>query len=191
MESQTPLFPPGAVDVAGTDLTLVVRAFHFAATKHRLQKRKDALHTPFINHLIDVAQLLVCEGEVRDPVVIAAAVLHDVLEDTNTSPAELREEFGPRLASIVEEVSDYMWVSQRLRRRLQTNRASRSSSQAKLVKLADKICNLRDILRSPPAGWRVERKREYFDWAKSVVDGLRGTSPPLERRFDRLFEHRP
>lgn len=59
------------------------------------------------------------------------------------------------------------------------------------MKLADKICNLRDILARPPQRWSVERKRQYFDWAKDVVDEIRGTHPALEARFDSLYRKRP
>jgi guanosine-3',5'-bis(diphosphate) 3'-pyrophosphohydrolase len=69
--------------------------------------------------------------------------------------------------------------------------SSAATERAKLVKLADKICNLRDIIASPPADWSTERKREYFDWVKTVVDQIRGTNPRLERRFDQLYGQKP
>jgi GTP diphosphokinase / guanosine-3',5'-bis(diphosphate) 3'-diphosphatase len=178
-----------AGDAAG--LGLVLRATAFAARKHRDQKRKDAAASPYINHPVALASVLWEEGQVRDPVVIAAALLHDTLEDTETSPAELKGAFGTQIAAIVEEVSDVKWLASRSRKRLQVSRASRSSQRAKLVKLADKICNLRDLLASPPKDWSLERRRAYFDWAKSVVDPLRGASPRLERRFDQLYRQRP
>jgi len=170
---------------------LILRAAQFAAWKHRNQRRKDAAGSPYINHPLELAQVLWVEGKVRDPIVIAAALLHDTLEDTETTPGELRGEFGPAVARIVEEVTDTKWLKKRTRKQLQITRASRSSEGAKLVKLADKICNLRDIIASPPADWSLERKREYFEWARKVVDQLRGTNAHLERRFDQLYRKGP
>jgi guanosine-3',5'-bis(diphosphate) 3'-pyrophosphohydrolase len=173
------------------DLGLVLKAVQFATWKHRDQKRKDAKASPYINHPVALAELLWSEGGVRDAVVIASALLHDTLEDTETSPAELKGAFGAQIAAIVEEVTDVKWLASKSRKRLQVARAGRSSLRAKQVKLADKICNLRDVLASPPKEWSLERKREYFDWAKSVVDRLRGVNPRLERRFDQLYRQRP
>ncbi len=135
--------------------------------------------------------MLWAEGGVRDAAVIAAALLHDTLEDTETSPAELKGAFGAQIAAIVEEVTDVKWLAKTSRKRLQVARSGRSSQRAKQVKLADKICNLRDILASPPKDWSLERKRQYFDWAKSVVDQVRGANPRLERKFDQLYRQRP
>ena len=173
------------------DLGLVLKAVQFATWKHRDQKRKDVKASPYINHPVALAELLWTEGGVRDAVVIASALLHDTLEDTETSPAELKGAFGAQIAAVVEELTDVKWLASKSRKRLQVARASRASLRAKQVKLADKICNLRDLLASPPKGWSLERKREYFDWAKSVVDQLRGTNARLERRFDQLYRRRP
>lgn len=173
------------------DLGLILKAVRFAAWKHRDQKRKDEAASPYINHPVALAEVLWSEGGVRDPVVIAAALLHDTLEDTETTVAELRGAFGAQVAATVEEVTDVKWLARSSRKRLQVARAGRSSLRAKQVKIADKICNLRDIIASPPKGWSLERKREYFDWARSVIDQLRGANPRLERRFDQLYRQRP
>lgn len=126
-----------------------------------------------------------------DPAVIAAALLHDTIEDTETTFNELRGEFGEEIADVVVEVTDVKWLDKDLRKRLQVARAARASASAKLVKLADKIANLRDILASPPEDWSLERQQKYFDWAKEVVDKIRGTHEGLERRFDELYRLRP
>ena len=173
------------------DLGLVLKAVQFATWKHRDQKRKDVKASPYINHPVALAELLWTEGGVRDAVVIASALLHDTLEDTETSPAELKGAFGAQIAAVVEEVTDVKWLASKSRKRLQVARASRASLRAKQVKLADKICNLRDILASPPKGWSLERKREYFDWSKKVVDQMRGTHAALEARFDAEYAKRP
>ena len=170
---------------------LILRALAFAAHKHRDQRRKDAAASPYINHPIQLANVLWHEGQVHDPVVIAAALLHDTIEDTETTEHELRGEFGDDVARVVTEVTDVKWVDWRARKRLQVARAAQSSREAKLVKLADKICNLRDMVSHPPKGWALERKQRYFDWAKEVVDQLRGVHPQLERRFDDVYARRP
>ncbi|HSG23040.1 MAG TPA: HD domain-containing protein [Azonexus sp.] len=169
----------------------LISALAFAAHKHRDQRRKDAVASPYINHPIALANVLANEGDVDDERVLIAAVLHDTVEDTETSEQELVREFGHEIASIVLEVTDDQLLPTAERKRLQVEHAGKISRQAKLVKLADKICNLRDIATSPPAGWPVERKRAYFDWAKSVIDGLRGVHPVLEEIFDEAFTHRP
>ena len=116
---------------------------------------------------------------------------HDTIEDTKTTAEELEREFGPEIADIVIELTDNKMLKKRTRKRMQIAHAARASQQAKLVKLADKICNLRDITARPPASWDLARRREYFDWAKSVVDRLRGANPRLEAVFDRAHAQRP
>jgi guanosine-3',5'-bis(diphosphate) 3'-pyrophosphohydrolase len=170
---------------------VVLRAVAFAAHKHRDQRRKDVDETPYINHPITLAQVLREEGGVRDPAVIAAALLHDTIEDTETSYEELRGLFGATIADCVLEVTDVKFLSKVARKRLQVARAGRASRAAKQVKLADKICNLRDLLASPPADWSLKRRQQYFDWAKEVVDEVRDANPRLARRFDRLYRQRP
>jgi guanosine-3',5'-bis(diphosphate) 3'-pyrophosphohydrolase len=128
---------------------------------------------------------------VDDPLVLAAALLHDTIEDTDTTWQELRGAFGEEIADVVLELTDTKWLDKTTRKRLQVQKASTSSDRAKLVKLADKICNLRDMLASPPAEWSLERQQKYFDWAKEVVDRIRGVHPELERRFDEVLARRP
>ena len=147
-------------------LALLLKALAFAARKHRDQRRKDARASPYINHPIALADVLVNEAGVTDVEVLCAALLHDTIEDTEM-------------------------LRKRTRKRMQIAHAATASRQAKLVKLADRICNLRDIAARPPASWGVERRREYFDWAKSVVDRLRGADPKLEAAFDRAYALRP
>jgi len=167
-----------------------IQAVAFAADKHRKQRRKDAEASPYINHPIDLANVLANEGGVQDVTVLCAAVLHDTIEDTETTADELRALFGDQVASVVLEVTDDKSLGKAQRKQLQIEHAAHSSPQAKLVKLADKICNLRDLLASPPADWSAERKQDYFDWATNVVAGLRGAHPGLEAVFDGLYEQR-
>jgi len=172
-------------------LPLIIEALQFAARKHRDQRRKDREASPYVNHPIDLAHVLCNEAGIEDPVVLAAALLHDTVEDTDTTEQELIGHFGPEIASIVMEVTDDKSLPKARRKRLQVEHAPHASERARLVKLADKICNLRDMAGSPPANWSLERRREYFDWAREVVEGLRGTHPVLERLFDEACARRP
>ena len=173
------------------ELALLLKALAFAAHKHRDQRRKDAEASPYINHPIALADVLVNEGGVTDVDVLCAALLHDTVEDTATTQQELTDMFGSRIARIVAEVTDDKRLSKAERKRLQIEHAPHISHEAKLVKLADKLVNLRDVAERPPAKWDLARRREYFDWARQVVDGLRGTHPRLERAFDAAYARKP
>jgi guanosine-3',5'-bis(diphosphate) 3'-pyrophosphohydrolase len=162
----------------------LLQAVHFAAAKHRDQRRKDAAQSPYIDHPIEVAQLLWEVGRVRDSSMIIAALLHDTLEDTETTRDELRDLFGAEVLSLVLELTDDKHLDKAERKRLQIVNAPHKSAAAKLIALADKCCNLRDLLRSPPRDWSDERRRAYLLWTEQVVAGLRGASPALEAYYD-------
>ncbi len=166
---------------------VLLKAVAFAADKHRTQRRKDADASPYINHPIALANVLANEGGVTDVVVLSAAVLHDTIEDTNTTAEELTAIFGAKITATVLDVTDDKSLDKHDRKQRQIEHAPHISKEAKLVKLADKICNLRDILASPPADWSPERKQGYFDWAAKVVAGVRGVHPELEAVFDGLL----
>jgi guanosine-3',5'-bis(diphosphate) 3'-pyrophosphohydrolase len=174
-----------------TDLALFIRTATFAAEKHRNQRRKDAEASPYINHPIALANVLAIEAGIDDPIVLAAALLHDTIEDTATTARELEAAFGAEIARVVVEVTDDKSLPKWERKRAQIEHATALSRQAKLVKLADKICNLRDMSDAPPASWPLERRRDYFDWSKQVIDGLRGAHPILEALFDIEYARRP
>lgn len=169
----------------------ILAAIAFAADKHRNQRRKDAAASPYINHPIALANVLANEAGIDDERVLIAAILHDTVEDTETTAQELVRHFGQEIADIVLEVTDDKSLLKAERKQLQIDHAPTISRRAKLVKLADKICNLRDIASSPPAGWSLRRKQDYFDWAKAVIDGLRGVHPSLEFIFDTAYKARP
>lgn len=173
----------GAYYAPVMDAGLLLDALEFASIRHRDQRRKDREASPYINHPIAVARLLWQHG-VTDPVAIVAAVLHDTIEDTATTQDEIAARFGEPIASVVAEVTDDKSLFKEERKQLQIEHAPHLSTRAKLVKLADKTCNLRDIIDSPPYAWSEERRHEYIAWAARVVAGLRGVNPSLEAAFD-------
>lgn len=170
---------------------LLLKAIAFAAEKHRHQRRKDPEASPYINHPIDLANVLLNEGGVSDTTALCAAILHDTLEDTQTTPEELAREFGGEIRDIVIEVTDNKKLKKHKRKELQVKHGPHLTTRAKLVKLADKICNLRDVATNPPLRWPLKRRIEYFDWAKAVIDNLRGANPRLEAVFDEVYSLRP
>ena len=170
-----------------TDFPLFIDALAFAAHKHREQRRKNVAASPYINHPIALADVLVHEGGIIDIEVLCAAILHDTVEDTETTFDELAARFGHPIAGMVREVTDDKAFPKERRKAMQIEHAPHLSHGARLVKLADKICNLRDVADDPPAHWPRERRLEYFEWAKRVIDGLRGAHPKLEALFDDVY----
>lgn len=154
-------------------------ALMFAAERHRDQRRKDAGESPYINHLIAVTKLL-AEVGIDDPVVLIAAALHDTVEDTATSREEIEAIFGAVVAGVVAEVTDDKTLPKERRKTAQIEHAPHLSAAAKLVKIADKICNVRDVAGNPPRHWSLTRRRDYIEWAAAVVEGCRGVHAPLE-----------
>ena len=165
------------------DSQVILAALRFSAEKHRHQRRKDNA-SPYINHPIDVAEMLLRVGRVQDLDVIVAAILHDTIEETDTKPGEIERMFGPRVLSLVLEVTDDKSLPSKVRKQLQVDHAPHKSDGAKQIKLADKISNLYDIIHIPPANWSQQRKLEYIDWSERVVAGLRGANPELEHLYD-------
>jgi guanosine-3',5'-bis(diphosphate) 3'-pyrophosphohydrolase len=169
------------------DLSLVLKAVKFSADKHKTQRRKGAEGSPYINHPIDVAETLWNHGGVRDVTVIVAAILHDTVEDTETTLQEIEERFGSVVRSIVQEVTDDKTLPKPERKRLQIEHAPHLSTGAKQIKLADKISNVGDVAFAPPAHWSHQRRIDYLTWADSVVAGLRGCSKQMEELFDQTM----
>ncbi len=176
------LYRRAGVGVSPGGLGLVLRALTFAAQRHRDQRRRDRHASPFVNHPIEVATLLAEVGAVSDAATLAAAVLHDVVEDTATTVDEVASVFGAAVAGVVAEVTDDPALPRCERRRLQAAHAAGLSPAARLIKIADKIANLRQM----PADWNAERRADYAASACRVVDACRGTNAALERRFDEV-----
>ncbi|HMI53378.1 MAG TPA: HD domain-containing protein [Candidatus Saccharimonadales bacterium] len=167
--------------------TVILKAIQFAACKHEKQRRKDVGESPYINHPIAVAYILADVGGVTDVDALVSAVLHDTIEDTNTTPAELEQQFGQSVLRVVEEKTDDKTLDKEVRKQLQIELAPRLSALAKAIKLADKICNVRDVIDCPPVGWSIQRRKDYLDWTEMVVLGCRGTNESLERCYDQLL----
>jgi guanosine-3',5'-bis(diphosphate) 3'-pyrophosphohydrolase len=166
------------------DLSKLLQAASFAAKKHRYQKRKGDDAEPYVNHPLEVANLLANVGKIDDYDILIAAVLHDTVEDTETTPEELTELFGARVCGYVLEVTDDKTLEKDERKQKQVEHAPHLSAGAKQIKLGDKISNITDVTNNPPAGWSRERKIEYIDWGTRVVAGLRGVNEDLESYFD-------
>jgi (p)ppGpp synthase/HD superfamily hydrolase len=165
-------------------LLLAVAAVEFAAKRHVNQKRKGARAEPYFNHLAEVAGLIAVATDGTDPALVAASYLHDTLEDTPSEYEELLSLFGEDVAALVSAVTDDKSLPKAERKRLQIVHAAEASTRARLLKIADKISNLRSLAASPPADWDSGRAIEYVDWAEKVVAGCRGLNPGLEALFD-------
>lgn len=170
------------------DILLISRAWHFAAQRHSTQRRKGKAQEPYVNHLAEVAELVATATEGQDANLVAAAVLHDTVEDTTTLPAELASVFNADIANLVAEVTDNKGLPKEVRKKLQVDHAAAKSKRAKFIKLADKTSNLRSLVKSPPDDWSVHQRQEYLGWALAVAKGLRGTNLWLEAQFDDAAE---
>jgi len=164
----------------------ILSAARYAAEKHAGQKRKGAAGEPYVNHVIEVAHLVSTATD--DVNVIVAALLHDVIEDTDVTAEEMSKHFGQDVTDLVVEMTDDKLLPKKERKRLQIEQAPHMSVRAQMIKLADKISNLQSILSSPPANWDYERKRQYFEWGKQVVDALSSPNPFLKAEFNRIYQ---
>lgn len=162
----------------------LLRAIAFAAEKHSGQRRKDAEASPYIYHPIAVANLLATAGEVSDEAILLGAALHDRVEDTKTTFEELEEHFGPEVTGLIRELTDDKSLEKMERKRLQIEHAPQSSDRAKQLKIADKICSIRDISVCPLVSWSLERHSDYLNWSEKVVAGCRHVNARLDQAFD-------
>ena len=166
------------------NISKILDAATFAAEKHKGQKRKGRDGDPYINHPLEVADLLVRVGGVEDADIIAAGLLHDTVEDCDVTFEEVASRFGEMVAGYVRELTDDKSLPKLERKRLQVEHAPHLSVGAKQIKLADKISNVGDVAKNPPEGWSTERRQEYVEWGAEVVAGLRGANSRLEEHFD-------
>jgi GTP diphosphokinase / guanosine-3',5'-bis(diphosphate) 3'-diphosphatase len=166
-------------------ITKFVDAVEFAAEKHKLQRRKGYLKIPYINHPVKVCKILTGCGE-TDENLLLAAILHDTLEDTDTTSTELLNLFGDKVTSIVLEVTDNMDLPEKTRKNLQVTNASILSHQASLIRIADKIANINDIVNYP-LNWTKKRKLKYLEWANDVFQNCKGKNAKLDEIFEDLY----
>jgi guanosine-3',5'-bis(diphosphate) 3'-pyrophosphohydrolase len=162
---------------------LVIKAAEFAAQKHEGQIRKGRDECPYIDHLKSVARVIAEVGGIEDPEILAAAWLHDTLEDTETTSEELKSTFGKRVCRLVEEVSDDKELPKEVRKQRQIEHAPKLSADAVLIKLGDKISNVIDVTNTPPTTWDLDRRKKYLDWAEAVIDKCPKVNNTLEQQF--------
>src|SRR5258708_3283847 len=165
----------------------ILAAAQYAAARHASQKRKGLAGEPYVNHLLEVAELIAASSPMLDTELVMAGLLHDTIEDTGVTRQELEQLFGSDVASLVVEVTDDKSLPQEMRKALQVQNAGKKSARAQTLKLADKISNLRSMLASPPADWSLQRRRQYFEWAGQVVTGLSAPNSLLKAEFDKTY----
>ena len=164
----------------------ILEAARFAAEKHAHQKRKGEAGEPYVNHLLEVAELISGSSDLLDANLVIAGLLHDTVEDVGVTFADLEKKFGPDVASLVAEVTDDKSLPREVRKALQIQTAPKKTPRAQVIKLADKISNLRALLDSPPSDWSAERRRQYFEWARQVVGALSAPNSVLKAEFERI-----
>jgi (p)ppGpp synthase/HD superfamily hydrolase len=168
-------------------MSFLLKAVKFAADCHTGQVRKGKQEAPYVNHVLEVASLISEVGGVGDEEILAAAVLHDTVEDTAAEFEDIESLFGERVASIVREVTDDKTLSKKRRRQLQIDHAPHLSEEATLIKIADKTSNIADITRDPPRHWGLQRRREYIEWGEKVVSNCKKVNEPLLVNFFRIL----
>lgn len=169
------------------DLTEIFDAAVFAAEKHQGAVRKNSQHSPYITHPLLVSKAIYQIGKIEETTILAAAILHDTIEDTKTTRVEIKKRFGENVLSIVLEVTDDKSLPKMTRKGLQILHAPDLSYEARIVKLADKLVNCRDILNDPPEDWSLQRRQNYIQWGADVIYKIRGTNQGLESAFDQVM----
>lgn len=177
------------MDIRTKGIGLVIQAAHFAADKHRDQRRKGVRNTPYINHPLEVAERLNRIGGIEDANILAAAILHDTIEDTETTRAELAKLFGNDIAALVAELTDQPGLTWQERKRLEIEHSAQISDRAKMIKLSDKTSNVADTVSNPPGEWTLSRRRDYLEFAELVAKGCRGVNAALDAEFDRVLQN--
>jgi guanosine-3',5'-bis(diphosphate) 3'-pyrophosphohydrolase len=167
-----------------TGIRLVSEAAELAARRHNGQLRKGRGEEPYINHLAEVANMLSAVTNGEDTELVAAGWLHDTIEDSETTHDELAQRFGLRVAGLVVECTDDMSLPKSERRQRQITDAPKKSASAKLIKIADKVSNIRARIFANPSKAQLEELADYLAWAQQVVGGCRGGNAMLDALFD-------
>lgn len=170
------------------DLQKLTKAYNFSAQKHTKQRRKDKDANPYINHPIEVAKILT-DSDIVDIDTIIAGILHDTIEDTNTTYEEIIENFGENIAKIVMECSDDKKLDKITRKQLQIVHAGEISSEARMVKLADKLSNCHNMINNPPCQWSKAEIYGYIYWSYAVCQKLKGINIKLDNKLDDMFKN--
>ncbi len=163
---------------------LIIKAADLAARAHANQRRKGEGDIPYVNHCTAVARLVATVS--NNEATLAAALLHDTVEDSDATLEQIADEFGPDVAAIVDAVTDADDITDlplAERKAKQAEKMRTAPDGAKLVKIADQTSNLTDIVNIPP-GWSVEKRTAYLEGATQVVAACRGASETLEQKFD-------
>lgn len=166
-------------------MNLPIQALRFAAKQHAGQVRKDRQRTPYINHPIHVMSLLT-EAEIDDAALLAAAALHDTVEDTHTTIEQIEALFGAEVATLVAAVTDDKDLKKAQRKQLQIEHMPHLPAKAQWLKIADKTANVEDLLTNPPHDWHYPRLLEYVEWAAAVVAQCTAPHDALLQRFDEV-----
>jgi len=174
-------------DILKSFSNYLFNALSYASQMHQNQRRKGS-DTPYVNHLIDVARLLAEYHMGDDLVLMQAALLHDVVEDTEADMRDVEVIFGQDVASVVAEVTDDKSLPKHLRKQLVVENCAHWTWRAKVLKLADLISNVNDVIHRPPTSWDLERQSNYFGWAAQVAQMMAGAHPELEYRLLGLIE---
>ena len=174
---------PHYIEDIPTAHAFMAKALYFATLAHEQQRRKTG-DVPYIKHPIGVANYAI-NAKVQNPNVIVACYLHDVVEDTFVTIEDIEEHFGPKIAKFVAEVTDDKNLSKVERKKGQIEHSKHISKEAKIVKLCDKLYNLKDLVRNPI--WEPERVQGYFVWSYIIVNNMRETNKCLEDQLDEVF----
>ena len=166
-------------------IPLILQAIEFASYRHRFDKTRN--DEPYINHVINVCSLISVIGEEQDPETLAAAALHDTIEKTGTKGSEINFNFGENVFQIVLEVTDHASENDVEKFQQQFDRINGLSQKAKIIKLADKVANVKSLLSFPPEGWDLQKRSLYINWADRIINALRGTNKNLEEYYDHMI----
>jgi (p)ppGpp synthase/HD superfamily hydrolase len=161
------------------------RALAFATAAHAsIDQRRKYTNEPYIVHPIAVAELV--KSVPHTPEMVAAALLHDVVEDTPVTSEEIHAEFGPIVGELVDWLTDVSRPgdgNRRLRKNLDLQHTAKAPPAAKTIKLADLIDNTLTIAARDPDFWRVYRREKL-----ALLEVLKEGDPTL---WEAAARHRP
>lgn len=170
------------------EIDLILAAIEFATDKHKDQVRKNKDKSPYITHPLLVTLYLVEDGKVRDSQLITAALLHDTVSDSVATSDEIQKKFGKQVALYVGEMTEDKGAPRAERKRRQVIAAAHQSLGAAQIRMADQLCNLKELRTTPPEDWNRTRIDEYYHWSQSVLDRLPTANPELKKATSHVIE---